>query len=488
MKDIFLQSNPRAVYPAFGTAFHPGVAYPEYPWSKGDLSPAPNDAYHMVRECLIGLGLDEENAGTANWNPLGSVIHHGDTVLLKPNWVSHRNKNPDVHDRLECLVTHPAVVRAVFDYVCIALQGSGRIIIADAPMQGTDLDALFDTAGYREFIAFVREKTPDTIIADLRKYRVTDCNGVLSKPIGIKNSPGSVLVDTAGISAHGENDHRRLNYKVSDYLSEETNAYHHAGRHAYEVNRYVLEADVIINLPKPKCHRLAGLTGAMKNLVGILYDKASLPHRAEGAAETGAGDSYAKRSLLKHWMWRLEEQKIHHERRGAGLLARASAFGVKACYWLSRAFTGDAYRVGGWYGNDTIWRTVADLHHLVIHADLNGRLQPAPQRKVFTIGDMIVCGEKDGPIGPSPKPLGIVMASADMVLFDRVLCEIMGFDQNKIKSLGWIASQHSASVRSPAILGSNIPELNNSDAFCVDIPSVWHFEPHSCWKGHIERR
>jgi uncharacterized protein (DUF362 family) len=31
-----------------------------------------------------------------------------------------------------------------------------------------------------------------------------------------------------------------------------------------------LQADVFINLPKPKTHKRAGITGAMKNLVGII--------------------------------------------------------------------------------------------------------------------------------------------------------------------------------------------------------------------------
>lgn len=56
---------------------------------------------------------------------------------------------------------------------------------------------------------------------------------------------------------------------------------------------------MVINIPKPKTHRLAGITGAMKNFVGITYEKASLPHRAIGDKESGTGDAYDKKSILK---------------------------------------------------------------------------------------------------------------------------------------------------------------------------------------------
>lgn len=68
-----------------------------------------------------------------------------------------------------------------------------------------------------------------------------------------------------------------------------------------------MEADVIINIPKPKCHRLAGMTAALKNMVGVIYDKNSLPHRKIGSVEEG-GDAYKKRIYLsiiwKCWMRR----------------------------------------------------------------------------------------------------------------------------------------------------------------------------------------
>ena len=66
--------------------------YPEYPWGKDEISSIPNDVYDMLRNTLYGMGYDKANFGKCNWNPLGNVIKPGQTVLLKPNWVSHKNK------------------------------------------------------------------------------------------------------------------------------------------------------------------------------------------------------------------------------------------------------------------------------------------------------------------------------------------------------------------------------------------------------------
>lgn len=53
---------------------------------------------------------------------MGAIIRPGMNVLLKPNWVLHRNET----STLESLVTHPSVIRAVPDYVAIALWRTRR--------------------------------------------------------------------------------------------------------------------------------------------------------------------------------------------------------------------------------------------------------------------------------------------------------------------------------------------------------------------------
>ena len=56
---------------------------------------------------------------SAEWNPLGGFVRPSDRVVLKPNFVRNfRESSPEDGD---CLVTHGAVIRAVLDYVYIAL-------------------------------------------------------------------------------------------------------------------------------------------------------------------------------------------------------------------------------------------------------------------------------------------------------------------------------------------------------------------------------
>ena len=64
-----------ATYPEIDTLFNPSELYPEYPWGKANISTAENKVYEMVRKVLFELGLDKENFGTANWNPLGQIIN-----------------------------------------------------------------------------------------------------------------------------------------------------------------------------------------------------------------------------------------------------------------------------------------------------------------------------------------------------------------------------------------------------------------------------
>jgi hypothetical protein len=73
-----------ATYPHLAP-FHPGHSYPEY--ALGALATEPNPVYDAVRACFRLAGLDAEHFCSPEWNPLGNLIHTGETVLLKPNLV-----------------------------------------------------------------------------------------------------------------------------------------------------------------------------------------------------------------------------------------------------------------------------------------------------------------------------------------------------------------------------------------------------------------
>src|SRR5262245_41947260 len=109
--------------------YSPGIAWPEYIRRFPASAATPNRVYETVREALRLLGLDTARYGSPEWNPLGRWVAPGDTVVLKPNFVRDFREGNNADG--DCLITHGAVVRAVLDYVYIAIAGRGRIVIAD---------------------------------------------------------------------------------------------------------------------------------------------------------------------------------------------------------------------------------------------------------------------------------------------------------------------------------------------------------------------
>lgn len=491
MAKITLAGNPNTItYPTREYDFSPSTLYPEYPWYKEYIAVEKNEVYDLVRECLHLSGCDKEHYGTKEWNPLGEAILPGQTVLIKPNWVENKNSNQDVHDDLACLVTNPSVVRAVLDYVFIALKGSGRVILADAPMQQCDIQDMFHIVGFDRLFDFYQKKLGKKLeIYDLRKYSITAISrGVFTAPKMTENSPGSVVVDMGKFSLHAENDQLNPEYKVSEYKKQDTAAYHHDSKHTYEVSKAPIIADVIINIPKPKTHRLAGMTAAIKNMVGITYEKACLPHRKAGDKESG-GDTYMKKSFFKHWMQYFDEKKTISSTSGHYKATWIYDKIMKVCYVLGWLTTGDKYRIGSWYGNDTIWRTSIDLNYILLHADKNGVLKDVQQRKVITIADMIISGQGSGPVGPHPKPLGLIMMSDNSLLFDRAMCEVMGFDKSKIAMFCHPLSYERMGFKDEVELENSPINYNGTVCTLKDFTpnKEWAFDAHPCWKGHIEK-
>jgi len=82
---------------------------------------------------------------------------------------------------------------------------------------------------------------------------------------------------------------------------------------------------------------------------------------------------------------------------------------------------------GSWQGNDTIWRTVLDLNHILFYADRAGRLMDVPQRRYLAIVDGIIAGEGEGPLASTPRSSGLIIAGKDPVLVDAACVRAMGY-------------------------------------------------------------
>jgi len=488
MNDFFINVQEDAVYPSSLNNYNPDTLYPEYLWSSCDVSKEKNHVYEMVRNCFIGLKLDVDNFNTKTWNPLGDIINQGDIVLIKPNWVMHYNKNNRIFENsLECLITHPSVLRAVTDYCLIALNGTGKIIIGDAPMQGCDLDKLIEISGYKEVFNFYNQHYIDINPIDFREYAaIFNKNKVIIAKN--HNANEAIEVELGKASKLESENSTKKRYKVSDYDDKITNTYHSNSKNTYVISKDVLSADVVINLPKPKTHRLAGITGSLKNFVGITYNKASLPHRTCGSKEHG-GDEYLFESNVKKLIGKVLDKKIIYENNSKYKKALALRYIYGVLYYYMKFFCKDKYLIGSWYGNDTIWRTVYDLNNILLYADKNGILQEKKQRRIFNIADMIISGERNGPVGPEPKKLGILIAGYDAVMMDRLICEIMGFDYTKVPSVLNTINDLKLTEKNSADYSfhSNMVEYNEKKIDELQFPKKWRFKPHDSWVGFIEK-
>src|SRR5206468_6970628 len=120
---IIKQSGP--VY-AHRPPFHPPAVFPEALF-KGDIDET-NEVYSSVRELFRLLKYDLPNFGTADWNPLSWLIKPGETIFVKPNMIAEKHY---YKDEWEYVMTHGSVIRSIVDYVFVALQGKGRVIIGD---------------------------------------------------------------------------------------------------------------------------------------------------------------------------------------------------------------------------------------------------------------------------------------------------------------------------------------------------------------------
>ncbi len=480
-------STGHAGYPS-EPPYSPSIAYPEYLLGAETLAKEPNHAYEGVRDALHLLQLDEEHYGRRDWNPLGQMIRPGDTVVLKPNFVRNFRETLPGHE--DCLITHGAVIRAVVDYIHIALKGKGRIIIADAPQQEADFDAIRGIAGLDSIQdLYRRHGTLEVEAYDLRPEKARVENDLVVGYDPLPGDPrGYVKVDLGSRSMFAQIENLcHLAYGAT-YDTRETRRHHTGGVHEYLISRTILEADCIINVPKLKTHKKAGLTVCLKNMVGINGKKNWLPHYRSGTPAQG-GDQFADDGL-KH---RAEQYIMACFRRLSPWLRPLWALASKPIKSAGQRVFGDtntdAVRSGNWYGNDTVWRTIVDLNRAVMYADLTGDLQETPARRMFCIVDGIIGGQGNGPMDPIPKAAGVVVAGMNPVAVEHVCASIMGFDRTRLPLL-----YHALNGDDPASLAGfgydaiickshAQPEgcpLRNWNALGIS------FKPHFGWQGQVE--
>lgn len=468
--------------------FHPGGGYPEY--SLGATSADANWVYEGVRSAFRLAGLDAGRYGTEAWNPLGELIRPGETVLLKPNLI--KESHPRDRAGWQYVLTHGSVVRAVADYVFKALEGRGKVIIADAPQTDSSFDAIVRVLGLDAIRDFYRAHGLDVELVDLRQEEWHSRHGVIVSRRRLPGDPRGTVAVNLGLYSAFEGHRGAGRYYGADYDAGEVNAHHTGGRHEYLLAASAIQADVVFNLPKLKTHKKAGITVALKNLVGITADKNWLPHHTEGSPEDG-GDEHPAPDL-KH---RSERFLVRHLHR---LILRFPVIGSRlhlAARRLGLRVYGDTEEVirsGNWWGNDTVWRMCLDLNTALLYANRDGTLRaPTPEsgKRHYALVDGILAGEGRGPMNPDPVSAGLIVFGVNAPSVDAVCAYLMGFDPDNIPIV------REAFRRAPYALAhwdwrdvqviSDVPAWNGR---LSDIPDdcTFHFEPHFGWKGKIERQ
>ncbi|MEK6320281.1 MAG: DUF362 domain-containing protein [Acidobacteriota bacterium] len=479
--DVALVSGD-ARYPA-ESPFHPPEIYPEYPYEEKSTDPD-NKVYTMVRDSFRLLGMDKANFGRPDWNPLGEVISPGQRVLIKPNFVLHFNAGPGP---LDAVITHPSVIRAICDYVVIALRDGGELVVGDAPQMNCDFARLCNVSGIDVLATYLESACARRSIAlrlvDFRQEQTRYKYGIVWERKALNN--GESVRVTLGENSFMETIDGRLLYGA-DYCRRETVQAHEGHHHEYVVARHVLSSDVVISVPKLKVHRKVGTTLNLKNIVGINTDKNHLAHYRIGSPAGGGDEFYDPR-------WEDRAERVLSDI----LLGRNWRFGKypflawrtfrKALGYFTDKSARPSFSYGNWYGNDTAWRMVLDLNRILLFADAEGRLQDRPARKYFSVIDGVIGGEGEGPLHPAAYPSGVVLAGFNPLAVDWVATRLMGFDSGRIPLYRQALEQVREWVPDFAVEGIRVlSNIASWEGIMQARDVVFSFRAPAGWRGKIE--
>jgi len=460
---VFLAGSPNAV--AISSGY------------QGKFPYEPNRVSALIKNLFETFRNDATKEGSLNRNPLETLIKTGERVILKPNWVFHANHSGQ---GMDCLVTHASVLGAVLDLVLRAKPG--KVVVGDAPIQGCDLPKLMEAGGFNSLKKVYAKADAPVEWRDFRRTVLTNAEGIWDQQTNVQPLSDYVQFDL-GVESLLEpivDDSER--FRVTMYNPDLMCQTHAPGRHQYLIAREVIEADVVINLPKLKTHKKAGVTGALKNLVGINGNKDYLPHHRLGGSRTG-GDCYAGGNLFKLAAERLNDAANRRDGITSYLLRQTT----RGSYGLARLTGADRNLEGSWYGNDTIWRTVLDLNRILIYGRPGGDLAELPQRKVLTLTDAILSGEGEGPLAPTPHPLGMLSLAPNPVATDYVHAHLMGFDWRKIPLIREAFGHFKYPLCN--FRPEDIEVQFEGQRFRQPWP-LWNerpFAPPGGWKGHCEQ-
>lgn len=367
----------------------------------------------LLKEAIDGL--------TKEW--LTDELIKGKKILIKPNWVKHSSVATDEI----CLRTHDNFTLTTLEV--ILEKRPSQIILGDAPIQGCRWEKMLST----DFIERVSELSSRYgIEIEIHDFRRVTFDPSKNNPLKERNPMSDYVIFDVGKESWLEPITRKdkKQFRVTNYNPDRLAESHKQGVHKYCITKALFDADVVVSLPKVKTHQKAGITAALKNIVGLNGDKDYLPHHRMGGTGFG-GDCYQGKNYLRQWA----ELAIDFANRRQGKLLYWLGFRTSSVLWKF-SFPGKQDNMSaGWYGNDTTWRMVLDLNKIIEFGKGDGTLSNTPQRQFFSLCDGIIGGQGDGPLNPEPLPLGVVSFTNHSGFNDLALATLMGFETEKIPLL-----------------------------------------------------
>lgn len=416
------------------------------------------------------------------------IIEPGQKVVIKPNFVQEKHDDSDDWDYV---ITHPVVMTAVIKEVCKKLENSGEIIIADAPMTSTRFEALIQHFPVQNWKSLCDENGIAFQLIDLRDEEWFNAsNGIILRSQKLPGDPlGKVMCNLKDENSEFWGKQTGVQgFYGADYDIKETNDAHNGSDNRYSVSKTVISADVFINVPKLKAHKKAGMTCCLKNLVGINTNKNLLPHHSTGTPAEG-GDQFDNSEAsrkLESAVTVYAKRIVHKCAFLTPLLVPLKNIAIKV--WGDNR---KSVRSGGWYGNDTLWRTIIDLNKVMYYANEDGSLREddmTNRKKYIAIVDGILAGEGNGPLAPDKVEAGFLLTGTNPVAVDCVAAWAMGFDYKKIPSVC-----KAFECKKYKLVGFTYDQitcyLNHDQGTSIDnLPksAVKSFKAANGWVGHIE--
>jgi uncharacterized protein (DUF362 family) len=388
------------------------------------------------------------------------------------------------------VITHGSVVRAVIDYIFLALEGNGRVIIGDSPQTDSKFSEIVALMGLRQIQTWYRKFHKFEIeIINLQDEYWIEKNGVYTDTVRLVGDPrGGISTDLGKDSLFTELDGMGKKFYGAFYNVQETNDHHSKGKHEYAVSRSPLVADVFINVPKLKTHKKCGLTTNLKSLVGINANKNWLPHYSFGSPETG-GDQFEK-ATTKGKLENIVVVKAKRILLKRNPLAQFVARRVKNVGYKIFGRTDQVIRSGNWHGNDTTWRMALDLNKILLYANADGTMRRIGHpKRYYSVVDGIISMEGNGPAAGVSKNTGLIIAGNNPVSVDSVCCKLMGFSWKKIPLIYNAFKKDRYPLANceynDISVVSNISKFNKRLKDLSTLDSL-KFIPPLGWKGHIE--